>query len=112
MLADMEKRTEWDSNIVKVNLINKPSKNLAIYEYIFRNPSLFFKDREFVDKCLVFQDKGDGCFYVYMTSVPNSIVPRDKSCIRGKDLISLYQVDANNKENIKITLGGCSVPSV
>ena len=105
MLGDMEKRTEWDSNIVKVNMLDKPTNNLAIYQYIFRNPILFYKDREFLDKCLVFQDEVDKCFYIYMSSVPNSICPVDLSCIRGKDLISFYQVKAGNEGRTVITLG-------
>jgi len=103
MLADVERRTEWDSNIVKVELLKKPANHIAVYRYIFRNPSLFYKDREFFDKCFVFQDKVSRDFYVYMTSVPNTI-PTSSNCIRAKDLISLYHIKVNPKRNIIITL--------
>eukprot|EP00826_Nyctotherus_ovalis_P026172 TRINITY_DN2043_c0_g1_i10.p1 TRINITY_DN2043_c0_g1~~TRINITY_DN2043_c0_g1_i10.p1 ORF type:complete len:146 (-),score=29.26 TRINITY_DN2043_c0_g1_i10:98-535(-) len=104
MLADVERRTEWDSNIVKVLLLDKPASHLAVYRYVFRNPCLFYKDREFVDKCLVFQDSISRDFYVYMTSVPNSVAPLDPNCVRGKNLITLYHVRVNPKRNIVITL--------
>ena len=104
MLADLERRIEWDSNIVKVELLKKPARHLAVYRYIFRNPCLFYKDREFVDKCLVFQDNATRDLYVYMTSVPNSIAAPDPSCIRAKNLISLYHIRVNPKKNITITL--------
>lgn len=104
MLADAERRAEWDSNIVKVQLLEKPSSHLAVYRYIFRNPSLFHKDREFVDKCLVFQDSISRDFYVYITSVPDSIASAETHCIRGTNLITLYHIKVNPKRNIVITL--------
>eukprot|EP00826_Nyctotherus_ovalis_P048919 TRINITY_DN5822_c0_g2_i5.p1 TRINITY_DN5822_c0_g2~~TRINITY_DN5822_c0_g2_i5.p1 ORF type:complete len:160 (-),score=17.27 TRINITY_DN5822_c0_g2_i5:30-509(-) len=104
MLADVELRAEWDSNIVKVELLEKPESHLAVYHYIFRNPSLFYKDREFLDKCLVFQDSMSRDFYAYMTSVPNTIAALNPNCIRGKNLFSLYHIHVNPKRNIVITL--------
>ncbi len=69
LLYTTEKRTSWDKSSY-FEEISKISHNLMTYYTVYQGV-MFVKDREFVEKRMLFMY--DGSIYTYFSSAPNEV---------------------------------------
>jgi len=101
VLINAEQRTKWD-NSVREYVMDKQYDNclmLKRYEVIFPMPLM--QNREFVEKQLAFNSKGK--FYVYSSSVDNSLEPLKPTLTRATTFICGSRI-VQDGDSIKITM--------
>ncbi len=99
LLGRFDARSLWDSHMVQASLVKQMTKNVAVYAYLYRNPQLFEKDREFVVKCIVFRE-GDAV-YMYVSAVADAWVDHDPHNVRAATIAALYLI---RRKGDKITV--------
>ena len=66
-------RREWDKNIVLLDEIKSITNEVRIVHYALKAPLFFMKNKDFVEKRILFFNSG--VYYGYSSSTPNEVLP-------------------------------------
>jgi hypothetical protein len=66
-------RREWDKNILLLDEIKNLSSEARIVHYALKAPLFFMKNKDFVEKRILFFN--NGVYYGYSSSTPNDVLP-------------------------------------
>lgn len=65
---------------------------------------LNFKNRDFLDKRVFFNHQG--CWYIYITSVPDEVKPATKLNERGKSVVGCFKIE-KTKDGTGVRMMAC-----
>lgn len=101
VLINVEERASWDSTVREYLLDKRYDKSLLLKRYEIIVPMPLMNNREFVEKQLAFYS--DGRFYVYSSSVDDSLEPEKWDLTRARTYVCGSRIEREGK-SLKITM--------
>eukprot|EP00826_Nyctotherus_ovalis_P015651 TRINITY_DN1446_c0_g1_i2.p1 TRINITY_DN1446_c0_g1~~TRINITY_DN1446_c0_g1_i2.p1 ORF type:complete len:196 (-),score=30.37 TRINITY_DN1446_c0_g1_i2:119-706(-) len=101
VLINVEERASWDSSVREYLLDKRYDKSLLLKRYEIIVPMPLMNNREFVEKQLAFYSGGR--FYVYSSSVDDSVEPQKWSLTRARTFVCGSRIEQEGK-SVKITM--------
>eukprot|EP00347_Sterkiella_histriomuscorum_P010811 403374833 len=89
----MEQRLKWDEGLAQYEEFQSINEYLQVV-YVVSKAPMNFKNRDFIEKRIYF--KHDGCHYIYITAVPDSIKPATKVNERAKSVVGCFKIEKSS----------------
>lgn len=101
VLINVEDRANWDKAVEEYYVDKRYDDCLLLKRYVIIFPMPLMQNREFVEKQFAF--RSDGNFYVYSSSVDDSLEPLKPTLLRAKTYICGSRI-VQEGDSIKVTM--------
>lgn len=101
VLINVEERANWDNSVEEYCMDKRYDDCLLLKRYVIIFPMPLMQNREFVEKQFAF--RSDGNFYVYSSSVDDSLEPLKPTLLRAKTYICGSRI-VQEGDSIKLTM--------
>lgn len=85
---------KWDEGLATYEETHRVNDYVQVV-YVVSKAPLNFKNRDFIEKRIYF--KWEGCYYIYITAVPDDVKPPTKVNERAKSVVGCFKIENINK---------------